>query len=192
MDVQTGILKEVATVRSGHSFRTAVQEVREGNAYIVQMRDVSLEQGINFSSLAKTMIDRPNYLQESDILFVPRGNNNIALLVGKEASQERIVATNHFMVITIKNKTVFPGFLAWWLNQKPAQHYFERQSEGTGIRNIRRTVLENTPVSLPSLEQQKVILETVKIIRQKRNIYKKLIEADKQIERYIVSSIYKN
>lgn len=192
MDVQTGILKEVATVRSGHSFRTAVEEVEGGNAYIVQMRDVSLEQGINVSSLTKTMIDRPNYLHEEDILFIPRGNNNIALLVGEEASQERIVATNHFMVIALKNKIVSPGFLAWWLNQKPAQHYFERQSEGTGIRNIRLTVLENTPIALPSLEQQQVILETVETIKQKRTIYKKLIEADEEIERYIVSSIYKN
>ena len=192
MDVQTGILKEVATVRSGHSFRTAVEEVKEGNAYIVQMRDVSLEQGINVSSLTKTMIDRPNYLHEEDILFIPRGNNNIALLVGEEASERGLVAINHFMVITVKTGKIAPGFLAWWLNQKPAQHFFEQQSEGTSIRNIRRAVLENTPISLPSLEQQQVILEAVETIKQKRTIYKKLIEADEKIERYIVSSIYKN
>ncbi len=192
MDVQTAKLREIATIRSGHSFRAAVEEVKGGNAYVVQMRDVSLEEGINFSSLMETVLYTPNYLQANDILFVTRGNNNIALLVGEEASQERIVATNHFMVIALKNKIVSPGFLAWWLNQKPAQHYFERQSEGTGIRNIRLTVLENTPIALPSLEQQQVILETVETIKQKRNIYKKLIEADEKIERYIVSSIYKN
>lgn len=192
MDVQTGIIKEVATVRSGHSFRTAVEEMQEGNAYVVQMRDVSLERGINFSSLIKTTIDRPSYLQENDILFVPRGNNNIALLVGEEANERRLVAINHFMVITVEQNKVDPGFLAWWLNQRPAQHYFERQSEGTAIRNIRRAILENAPVSLPSIEQQELILELIESIKQKRNIYKKLIESDEQIERFIVSSIYKN
>ena len=73
------------------------------------------------------MVDRPNYLQENGILFVLRWNNNIALLVGEEASERVLVAINHFMVMTVKTSKIAPGFLAWWLNQRLVQHFFEQQ-----------------------------------------------------------------
>ncbi|MDG9730333.1 restriction endonuclease subunit S [Ignatzschineria sp. RMDPL8A] len=191
MSVAIKSLREVATIKSGQTFRAAIKEIAGGNAHVIQMRDVSLERGIDFPALITTAIDKPDWLAPNDILFTPKGNNNIAIQMGEEANQIDVVATNHFMVIRVNDEALLPEFLTWWINQQPAQTYFDRQSEGSTIRNIRRGILELVPVPLPSLERQKTIVQFAETMGKKHKLFAELIENDRTVERFIATSLYK-
>ena len=68
-----------------------------------------------------------------------------------------------------------PEYLAWFLNQPIAQRYFISNAEGTTTPSIRKQVLEVTPVILPSLKQQKIIVELAQTICKEKQVAAKII-----------------
>ena len=117
--------------------------------------------GVAWQNLAKANLagrKEPNYLEKGDIIFSARGNKNFAVCLNE--TPEKAVCSPHFFQIHIKNKhKVLPSFLAWQINQAPAQKYLINSAEGTMIRSIRRGILESLPIVIPEIKKQKAIAE---------------------------------
>lgn len=65
----------------------------------------------------------------------------------------------HIYVIRVKApQQLLPAFLAWQLNQAPAQRYLRQSAEGSNQLSIRRTVLDMTPIRLPPLSLQQAVI----------------------------------
>jgi restriction endonuclease S subunit len=80
-------------------------------------------------------------------------------------------------------QTLLPQFLAWQINQAPAQRYMRKNAEGTDQLSIRRGVLEELPIALPSVSQQSSLIDLDKTIRQERALHERLIRnREQQIE----------
>jgi restriction endonuclease S subunit len=69
-----------------------------------------------------------------------------------------------------------PGILAWQINQRPAQEYFQREATGSYILNIRREVIENLSLAIPPLEQQRAIIALADAARAERGALTRLID----------------
>lgn len=171
-------LSEVSNVIVGHPFRGKIPEVKGSGVRAVQMRDISLFSGVDWSSCTETAITgkrEPDWLLPGDLLFAARGSHNYAVLVDQIPQEIRAVAAPHFYLLRCKQPDLLPEYLAWFLNQKPSQRYFQREAEGSLTKSIRRKVLEHTPVAVPSLERQRGIIRLAETLKQEQQIIKQLI-----------------
>ena len=190
-------LKQIATINAGYPFRGKIPEVTGSAVVAVQMKDVSLTEGIRWSDCLETELTgkrEPDYLTTGDILVAARGSHNYAVqvdqalaIIGKQA-----VAAPHFFVISLKKKDILPEFLVWLLNQTPAQRYFEQNAEGTLTKSIRRSVLEDVPVVVPPLAKQRAIISMAATLRDEHKLIQKLVSNGERMMSAIAKDLFEN
>ena len=172
------LLNEIADVRLGHPFRGAVPEVESGSARVVQIRDLSRDGLRNCDGLLRTELEGrkdPDWLQDQDVLFVAKGANAYAAPVLR--APERTVCSQHIYVVRVREPDhMLPAFLAWQLNQSPAQRYLRQSAEGSHHLSIRRSVLDATRIQIPPLEQQRAVIELERLARAEREVMHSLIK----------------
>ena len=171
-------LGDVAAIAAGYPLRGAVDELAGGNVAIVQMRNVDADSGVNWHEVQRITLPSkrpPTLLAVGDIIFTTRGTRNFALSL--DTVEGAAVCSPHFFVIRVLDaKRIAPAFLAWQINQRTAQEYFQREATGSHILNIRREVIENLPLALPPLDLQRAIIALADTARAERAALAKLIE----------------
>ncbi|SFM76494.1 Type I restriction modification DNA specificity domain-containing protein [Nitrosomonas nitrosa] len=174
-------LADIVTVSSGHPFRGKIPEKPGSGIYAIQMKDVSPEDGVCWDSVIETELTgkkQPDWLAPGDILFVARGSFNYAVLI--EEMGKQAICAPHFYILRVTNPSLLPAFLVWQLNQRPLQNYFDRVAEGSVTKSIRRSILEHTEITVPTIEKQNQILGLYKTIMREKKLYAELISnADK-------------
>lgn len=185
-DVQnSAVVGDLAHISSGYPLRVSAEELEPGDVAFVQLKNVGQPHGVAWRDVAKVALPskrEPTWLSSGDILFSSRGTKTLAYPVATAPS--RAVCGPQFFVITISDsRSVLPEFLAWQINQKPAQDYLQKESTGSFIQNIRKPVLEQLPIALPPLEEQRLIVQFWRASQREREILQQLIEAtDAQLD----------
>lgn len=170
-------LSDIASITAGHPFRGSIPVVANGEARVVQIRDLDENGQIQWDQLISTDIKgrkQPDWLQMGDILFSARGQRNTAALVDKQTPNT--LCAPHYFIIRVKDKRIEPAFLAWQLNQAPAQKYFSISSQGSAVTSIPRNLLAATPITIPSIEKQAVIIAIAKTHLREKSLLKALIK----------------
>ncbi|OUJ07589.1 restriction endonuclease subunit S [Acetobacter malorum] len=182
--VKKTTLSTHVTLIAGHPFRGRIEAVADVETVVVQMRDTSPE-GVNWTSCVRTNVPgrrEPDWLQPGDILFPARGNVSRAVLIDEQIGPLKAVAAPHFFLLRIKTANLIPAYLAWWLNQEPAQrHLAQNAQSSTLVRNIARTVLETTPLAVPSLTQQQTLAELALAMHREETLLIQLRQSNQQI-----------
>ena len=172
-------LKDLANVTAGHPIRGAVRNVPAGDVAVVQIKNVDAVTGIDWLAVARTKISgrrKPDWLQPGDILFSARGQRNVAVCVADPPA--RAVCSPHFFLVRInEGRAVLPEFLAWQINLPQAQTYFARTATGSFITSIRRQVLEQLPIHIPSLERQSLLVRLSTAVHLEKELLERLIES---------------
>lgn len=177
-----GKLKQFTEVRSGHPFRGSVPEIADGSALAIQMRDLSVASGVAWDKVAHTNPDgrkEPDWLQAGDILFVAKGARNFAVCL-KDIPAPAVCSQYFFLIRVLNLNSLLPEFLAWQINQLPAQRYLSKNAEGTDQLSIRRGVLEALPIVLPPIAQQHKFISLDLAARQERDLLQGLIHNREQ------------
>lgn len=176
-------LMQIAEIRAGHPFRGAIKESTNGNGYVIQIRDQSEDGQIVWEQLITAEVTgrkEPEWLMPEDIIFSARGVKNVASVIHSSELNKLdcpVVCAPHYFQIRVNNEIeILPEFLAWQLNQSVAQRYFQQSAEGSAQVSIRRSVLEQTPIILPSLEKQEKLIKLAESAKREKQIYQKLIE----------------
>ncbi|KXV03024.1 MAG: restriction endonuclease subunit S [Gluconobacter potus] len=177
-------LSDIATVAAGHPFRGKIEPIEGAETVVVQMRDTS-PSGVDWTSCVRTEVAgrrEPDWLRPGDILFPARGNVSQAVLIDESIGSLQAVAAPHFFLLRVMHPDVLPAYLAWWLNQEPAQRHLEQNAQSsTLVRNIARPVLEATPVVLPSLPRQEQIVGLANAIQREEELLQRLRQTNHQI-----------
>lgn len=170
------ILSEISTISAGHPFRGKIPEAPGSGIYAVQMKDVSVADGINWAGCIETepMGRSAVWLEKGDILIAARGNHNYAVLV--EDPPPRSVAAPHFFVVRITKDAVLPEFLVWMLNQRYWQRYFQQNSEGSTTKSIRRIILEGVPIVIPPISKQRAITDISRTLAREYQVAMSLLK----------------
>lgn len=164
-------LKNLSTIDPGYPFRGRIDSGTEEDVSVVQIKNVDAETGVDWENLARTRLTgrrEPDLLRKDDILFIAQGMRNIAACVDEIAVDA--VCSPHFFMIRLKcGVPLLPAFLAWQINQTPAQRYLSVSATGSHITGIRRQVLENLPVSVPDMKkQEKIVAFHEMVVREKK------------------------
>jgi len=168
---------EACHVSAGYPFRGAVDALPVGPVAVVQMRNVDAE-AIDYESLTRVSLPttrQPDFLQPGDVIFTTRGRRNSALAL--KDVRGLAVCSPHFFVLRVNEpEALLPEFLAWLINQKPAQEYLQQAATGSHILNITRGAIENLPVAIPPLEVQRALVALAEQARRERELMHALID----------------
>ncbi|MCD6389457.1 MAG: restriction endonuclease subunit S, partial [Desulfobulbaceae bacterium] len=119
-------------------------------------------------------------LQSGDVLFMARGARNYSVILHE--IPDLTVAAACFFIVRVSSEKVLPGYLCWYLNQAPCQHYLNRHSgRGVHMPVVRRTVMENIDIPLPPLETQKIIVNINALMQKEEELTGKLTEKRKTL-----------
>ena len=179
------MLSDIAEIKAGHPFRGKIPEDKGGEAFAIQIRDINEDGDIEWNKLVRTSITGrklPDWLVKGDVLFAARGQRNVAACIG-EINQPTVCAPHYFLIQVNSDNVILPEFLAWQINQQPAQRYFLQSAEGSLQVSIRRAVLESLPLTIPCMQEQLAIVALNNKVKAEKQIYKALIEnRNKQIQ----------
>lgn len=177
-DAETITLGDATEIRLGYPFRGSIAEIPSGSVRVVQIRDVSRAGLRHRDALVTTEVEgrkEPDWLLDQDVLFVARGATTYASLVTDPPP--RTVCSPHIYVIRVKESArLLPAFLAWQMNQPPAQRYLRQSAEGSHQLSVRRSMLDKTPIRIPPLDQQRAAVELERVADAERHAMQALIK----------------
>jgi hypothetical protein len=174
-------LREVVDIAAGHPIRSGVDDFPAGSTGVIQMRNVDPDAGVDWSSVARVELPparRTEFLNAGDVIFSTRGARTYAVALG--SAPFPAVCSPHFFVLRIRNEAVVPEFLAWQINQVPAQEYLQREATGSHILNIRREVIERLEIVIPSRARQDAIVAFAEASAREKRLLAGLIENRQQ------------
>lgn len=186
-------LTELVKVIPGYPFRGKIDRDPDGDARAVQMKDVSDIGRVEWDELVQTDLKgrrKPDWLQPGDILFLVRGNKNFAVHLD-EVPFPAVISPHFFLLKVKRNAKLLSAFLAWQINQAPAQRYLNASAEGSVQRSIRKGVLEDLPLVVPDLDTQQLVVNYVQSAQSEADAYMELI-ANRERELRAVASMILN
>lgn len=175
------IIEQIAEIKAGYLFKEGIRQDKDGTVGVVQLKDVDAR-GVLYIQNTQTInlekLNNDDLLSAGDVLLKAKTNHPVAAVV--ESVSGNMIATAHYFIIRLKTSEATPGFLAWYLNQKPAQNYFDRNAGGTRIQVINKQTLGALEIVLPDIETQKRI-EKVHALHQREQDLINLIKEKRHL-----------
>jgi hypothetical protein len=170
------LLQDIAEVRMGYSFRSRLEVDAEGDVAVIQMKDIDDSNLLHPEGLARIQMpdlkDR-HIVQEGDLLFRSRGESNSVSLVA--GSLGRTVLAAPMMLIRLKVDLVGSAYLQWFINQPSTQAALASQAAGTAVKMIGKAALEQLEVAVPSLDDQRRIVEIGQLAAHEAQLMRELM-----------------
>jgi hypothetical protein len=171
-------LADAARISSGYPLRSSVELLEPGDVHFLQIKNLSMETHIDWAQVPQVSLPskrEPLWLTNDDVVFTSRGTRTLAYPLA--ATPKRAVCAPQFFVLSVENPAkLSPEFLAWQINQKPAQDYLQRGATGDYIQNIKREVIENLPLVVPPIQQQTLIVKFWRASQRERVALNQLIQ----------------
>ncbi len=178
-------LTEIADLRSGFTFRGKIEEVADGNAHVVQIKDVRQLQDEKGSDLICSG-DLPcihwegkdnAWIAPGTVLLPSRGGYFRSAVVSLDNAGLPVVASSQFILITPTSSLVIPEFLSWSLNRPRMQRYLgEIASQGSSIPMLSTATAKELKLEIPGLETQHRILRLNKLWEQEQQLTRALLK----------------
>ncbi len=169
-------LKELVNIRTGSP---ELSENYGKQIKMVRMKAINHDLGIVDWDLAENVFEGSRLVKKlvaNEILIVAKGERNTAALV--DDVHFEATASNHLFILTLHStwiSQVEPRFLVWYLNH-PAKEYFETNSTGAVIPNLRKETLGNLQIFLPTLNEQKWIVEVYDVMKRQKEVFNELFK----------------
>ncbi|MBI9108659.1 MAG: restriction endonuclease subunit S [Spirochaetales bacterium] len=186
-------LKNIATVQVGYSFRSRLEASYSGDVAVIQMKDLLQDNTVNCGGLMKIDMEAVkvhHLVQKGDLVFRSRGQVTTASVILEDPGKA-VVAAPLLRIRVTRPEKVLPEYLNWYISQRDAQAFFTSKADGTVQKMISKLTIEDLEVVLPSLEQQKNIVELASLSSREQKILKTLAEKRQQYIEIILMQIAK-
>ena len=173
---------QLATVQMGYSFRSRLEVSRDGGVAVIQMKDLLHDNTVACGSLANVdmgEVKDHHLVQKGDLIFRSRGQVTTAALLLENLGRAVVAAPLLRIRITTPGK-ILPEYLNWYISQRDAQRYFTSRQGGTSVNMVSRKQLEEMPVEVPPLEQQKNIVELASLAAREQTLLNKMTKKREQ------------
>lgn len=172
-------LEDCAEVLPGFSVQGRIAHDPEGTHQLLLTRH--LREGVPYTYSAEDELrispDRPAdpyELRVGDVLFMSRGTLNRAWVL--EHIMARTLAPVSFYVIR-PHEGVDGAYLAWYLNQPPAQAAIDQIRTGAGTPLVQRAAFQELEVTLPPLAMQREVAALGALLAHERELRERLADA---------------
>lgn len=165
-------LAEIAEVKLGYQFRKKMEPSDDGTHWVIQIRDFDQNHILRRKELSRVRIHEPQeqfLIKKGDILFLSRGHRNWAAPMIEDLTDA--IAVSHFFVLRITDIRVDPEYLAWYINQKPAQEYLHSTARrGTHMPLIALSAFKELTVDVPGIATQQRIIELNRLAEREKRL----------------------
>ncbi|MEI6608395.1 MAG: restriction endonuclease subunit S [Deltaproteobacteria bacterium] len=175
------LLKDIAIIQMGYSFRSRIQSMDSGAVAVIQMKDLTDENTVTCKNLTPTDIIKFNdshYVKKGDLIFRSRGLSATSAIVADDPGNA--VVSSPLLKVRLTNPGVMPEYLNWFISQLPAQVFLASRAGGTTQKMINKEALEALEVLVPPLEKQKAIVALAALAEEEQRIIKQLALKRKQ------------
>ena len=165
-------LADACTIHTGYTARGRLEPTAAGGVLAIQLRDISSEGLVDPDRLTRVQLDGladRYFVRTGDVVFRSRGERNTAFALD-ERLREPALAVLPLMVLRPKRDVVTPQYLAWAINQLPAQRHFDVAARGTNIRMIPRSSLDDLELDVPDFETQEKIVAVNALADRERKL----------------------
>lgn len=178
-------LSTIADITSGLSIPEAIRHVPGGRFQILSPRHI--EGGRPFvyddkvHALRMDLDERLAKRAESyrvypgDVVFMSRGEKNRSAVI--RSCPDLTIAPVAFFIIRATSNSVSPDYLAWYLNQVPAQAFIAQHRTGAGTPMVQRHSFGSLPVVLPPMTQQRQVARLGELMLHEQSIIEQLSAA---------------
>lgn len=178
-------LSDIATVRTGFTFRSRLAEQVSGNAYVLQIKDLRAYHEQTGSDLLHRAClpqiqweGKDNaFVAPGTILLPSKGGYFRAACLSAENNELPLVASSQFLLVSPVSKNLIPEFLCWALNRPQMQHYLEEiASQGTSVPMLSRAAAEELELDIPDLATQQKILRLNQLWEKEQRLTRALLK----------------
>lgn len=180
------ILNQLCEIQLGHTARGRLEPVEGEGVRAIQLRDTAPEGGRATDMIGQYRLDPiPDryWARQGDVLFRSRGDRNTATALTSWFKEPAVVVMP-LVILRPKRELADPEYLAWFINQAPAQKYFDGCARGTGMRMIPVGCLSELEVPLPELAVQRSIAEVDGLARREFNLATRLAERKRLLTQF--------
>lgn len=156
-----------------------------GGVPIVQLGDVraSCSEITDVQTRVAVPHDATNhFLRNGDVIFSGRGPRNEAAEYVCET--EPAVASPHLFVIRLKEVSVLPSFLVWFLNHPKTQEKIRAMRMGSAVPFVPMSAFRHLEIPLPPLETQQRIAELNRLSLRE----KELVQVIQEMRRVLIDA----
>ena len=171
---------DLCVIQLGYTPRGALAPVPSGGEPAIQLRDLAGEGPIQPFRYALGDISSRYLIAPGDVLFRSRGDRNTAVATEGLLDQPAF-AILPIVVLRPNRDIVESRYLAWAINQAPAQMYFDSVARGTRLRMVPRSELEKLQIDVPNLPTQRVIIELDALAAREERLTKLAAEKRRQL-----------
>lgn len=190
----SGPLKDFASVEQGFQFREMVRDDPSGEIKLIQIKNVLPDVPIRYETLIKIYLKKlkeSQLVKNGDVLFISRAERKIAVALTKPPNNVTVGA--QFFIIRVLDERLEPEYLAWYINQTPAQEYIEKHSKGSNVQIINKHDTLHLPVIVPPKEKQQLIVQVHKLREREARLVHEIEECRRQrAEAILLASIYQD
>ena len=165
-------IKQLATVRTGYSFRSRLEASMDGKVAVIQMKDLLQDNTVGCKKLVKIEMEtvKEHHLaQKGDLVFRSRGQITTAAILLEDPGRA-VVAAPLLRIRITKPDKILPEYLKWYISQRDAQIFLASRAKGTVQKMIGKQSIEDLEVYLPTLEQQRNIVDLANLSARERAI----------------------
>lgn len=186
-------LKDIASIRTG--LVLSRKKATLVNADNFNYKQVTLK---SFSESTSLMLDHiddfsaeeeisESYIsQEGDVLVRLR-EPVTAVYVDKES--KGMVVPSFVSIVRVNNDLVDKQFLAHYINSNIAQKLLEKMMKQASIFGLKTKDLEDLQVVFPSLDEQKRVVELLRVAQNEINLLEELTNQKKQFSQAVLDTI---
>lgn len=169
-------LRDICAIQTGMSVRGKLETGVVGGTPVVLLRDTG-EGRVLSAALERANVgqaDARYRVRQGDILFRTRFEPNIAIHLTDFPGEAVVIAP--LLALRVTMPEVDPAYLAWYVNQPPAQTHIARGARGTNLRMIPRQVLDTLPIDVPDLSTQRRIVQIAALAEREGELMSAIAE----------------
>ncbi|MEW6536831.1 MAG: restriction endonuclease subunit S [Candidatus Auribacterota bacterium] len=175
-------IKKVASVQMGYSFRSRLEASNNGDIAVIQMKDLFNDNTVDCGGLMKIdmgTLKKHHLVQKGDLVFRSRGLAATSAILLDDPGKA-VVAAPLLRIRITKPEKILPEYLNWYISQRDAQIFLTSRAKGTVQKMITKQAIEDLEVLLPSLEQQKNIVDLASLSAREQALLHTLAEKREQ------------
>lgn len=187
-------LGDITEVQLGHTHRGALDPLPSGGLLAIRLRDFAPDGDISPQRLERYSLDKiaDRYMvREGDVLFRSRGERITATALDGRFT-EPAAALSPLMILRPNCKVILPEYLAWAINQEPAQRHFGQDAQGTSLRMVPKSSLGTLEIDVPDLKTQQAVVAIDALAEQERALSERLVQARRLMMRKILLDCARN
>lgn len=162
--------KRIHEISTGTQYGTSSKSQKEGNVPVIRMGNIQNGK-IDWSDLVYTSDDeevKKYELRKNDVLF---NRTNSPVLVGKAGiykGEKKAIFAGYLIRIDYNANLIDPDYLCYILNSKKIRDYgFSVMKKSNNQANINSELLKQYKIPVPSLKEQKEIVDKINKIEKK-------------------------